>query len=172
MENMKTGRFFSSHSSAAVFLASALILTGFISVAQGQSPPNISVNNYLTSNKVRKGRSVQGVVELQIPTGFHIHSNRPLEKFLIATQLQLEAPKGVRVGAVTYPRAILRSLKFSKNKVALYEGKVVLRFNLTVPASFSGDSVELKGRLRYQSCNDEVCFRPENRDLGFSVKVG
>jgi hypothetical protein len=76
------------------------------------------------------------------------------------------------VGAVTYPRAILRSLKFSKNKVALYEGKVVLRFNLTVPASFSGDSVELKGRLRYQSCNDEVCFRPENRDLGFSVKVG
>jgi len=108
---------------------------------------------------------------VDIPLGFHIHSNRPLEKFLIATQLTIEAPDGVRVGRVSYPRAQLKNLKFSKNRVAVYEGRATMRFTVTVPASYNGDSVDLKGRLRYQSCNDELCFRPENREFNFSAKV-
>jgi hypothetical protein len=40
-----------------------------------------------------------------------------------------------------------------------------------VPASFGSDSVELKARLRYQSCNDEVCFPPQTREITIPVKV-
>lgn len=138
---------------------------------QAQSPPNIRINNYLTSDKVKKGRSVQGVVEIDIPSGFHIHSNRPLEKFLIATQLTIDTPSGLRVSRVSYPRALLKNLKFSKNRVAVFEGRIALRFTVTVPTTYNGDSVDLKGKLRYQSCNDELCFRPENRDFNFSLKV-
>ena len=152
-------------------LSPALILL-FISVSSpAQSPPNIQISNYLKPDSIQKGRRVQGVVEVNIPSGFHIHSNRPLEKFLIATQLNIEAPKGVRVSAVSYPRALLRQLKFSKNKVAVFEGRAIMRFNVTVPASYNGDYVQLKGKLRYQSCNDELCFRPENRDFNFSLRV-
>ena len=147
-----------------------LFLVSAVSVS-AQSPPDIQINNYLKSDQIQKGRSVQGVVELNIPSGFHIHSNRPLEKFLIATQLTIEAPQGVRVSRVIYPRALLRNLKFSKNRVAVYEGRATMRFNVTVPASFNGDSVQLRGKLRYQSCNDDLCFRPENRDMNFYLKV-
>jgi hypothetical protein len=109
--------------------------------------------------------------EMDIPGGFHVHSNRPLEKFLIATQLKVEAPAGVRVSAVSYPRAILRSLKFSKNRVAVFEGRATMRFNVTVPANFGSDSAQLKATLRYQSCNDELCFPPQTRDVWINVKV-
>jgi DsbC/DsbD-like thiol-disulfide interchange protein len=143
----------------------------FVGSSQAQSPPDIRVNNYLTRGSVQKGQSVQGVVEVDIPSGFHIHSNRPLEKFLISTQLTIEAPDGVRVGRVSYPRAQLKNLKFSKNRVAVYEGRVTMRFTVSVPANYNGDSMDLKGKLRYQSCNDEVCFRPENRQFNFSAKV-
>ncbi|HET9785691.1 MAG TPA: protein-disulfide reductase DsbD domain-containing protein, partial [Pyrinomonadaceae bacterium] len=68
-------------------------------------------------------------------------------------------------------RALLRNLKFSKSKVAVYEGRTPMRFNVTVPASFGSDSVELKARLRYQSCNDEVCFPPQTREITIPVKV-
>jgi DsbC/DsbD-like thiol-disulfide interchange protein len=136
-----------------------------------QSAPNIGISGSLSADSVRKGRSAQAVVVMDIPSGFHVHSNRPLEKFLIATQLQVEAPKGVKVGAVVYPRALLRNLKFSKSKVAVYEGRTPMRFNVTVPASFGSDSVELKARLRYQSCNDEVCFPPQTREITIPVKV-
>jgi len=138
--------------------------------ATPQSQPNIGVNGYFSADKVKRGTG-QGVVVMEIPSGFHVHSNRPLEKFLIATQLQIDAPNGVRVGPVVYPRAILRSLKFSKNKVAVYEGKATMRFNVTVDAVFGSGSFELKGRLRYQSCNDELCFPPQTREVKIPFKV-
>ena len=143
----------------------------FAATPSPQAQPNIGVDGYLAGNSVQRGRPAKGVVVLEIPSGFHVHSNRPLEKFLIATQLQIEAPNGVRVGTVVYPRAVLRSLKFSKNKVAVYEGKATMRFNVTVPANFGSDSTEVKARLRYQSCNDELCFPPQTREVKIPIRI-
>ena len=155
-----------------------LLVTSLLSVSatfgatpSPQSAPNIGVSGSLSVDKVRRGRPAQAVVVMEIPSGFHVHSNRPLEKFLIATQLQVEAPKGVRVGPVVYPRALRRNLKFSKSKVAVYEGRTPMRFNVTVPAGFGSDSIEVKARLRYQSCNDEVCFPPQTREVTIPIRI-
>lgn len=153
----------------------AIMLLGlpsnFLATPLPQSPPNIEVNAHLSSNNVRRGRAAQALVVMDIPPGFHVNSSRPLEKFLIATQLQIEAPNGVRVGPVLYPRAVLRTLKFSKSKVSVYEGRATMRINVTVPANFGSESLELKARLRYQSCSDEVCFPPQTRQLTIPIKV-
>lgn len=155
------------------FLAATLLIipAAFYATSLPQSQPNIVVTGNLAGDKALRGRSAQAVVVMDIPAGFHLHSNRPLEKFLIPTQLQIEAPKGVRVGAVIYPRAVLRSLKFSKNKVAVYEGRATMRFNVTVPAAFGADSAELKARLRYQACNDELCFPPQTREVKIPLRI-
>ena len=136
-----------------------------------QSPPNIGVSGHLSVDKVERGRTVQAVVEMDIPSGFHVNSNRPLEKFLIATQLQIQAPLGVRVGTVVYPRPVLRNLKFSKNRVSVFEGHTIMRVNVTVPANFGPSSTELKAQLRYQSCNDDFCFPPQTREVTFPIAV-
>jgi hypothetical protein len=136
-----------------------------------QSAPNIDVSGSTSVDTVRRGRSVQAVVVMDIPSGFHVHSNRPLEKFLIATQLQVEAAKGVRVGPVVYPRALLRNLKFSKSKVAVFEGRTTMRLNVTIPPNFGSDSTEVKARLRYQSCSDEVCFPPQTREVTIPIRI-
>ncbi len=160
------------------FLKSSLLLAivtavsiAFCTEARAQSAPNIQVNNYLSVVKAQRGRTIQGVVEMTIPSGYHVNSSKPLEKFLIATQLTIEGQQRLRVGPVSYPRAVLRSLKFSKNKVSVYEGKAVMRFNISVPADFKGDGAELKTRLRYQSCSDEVCFPPKTQEVKFWVGV-
>jgi thioredoxin:protein disulfide reductase len=158
-------------SRAIIPVALLLLFVGYSGSAAAQSPPNIRINNYFTADNVRKGGSIRGVVEMEIPSGFHVNSSRPFEKFLIPTQLTLETPKGVRVGAVSYPRALSRNLKFSKNKVSVYEGKATMRFNVTVPASYSGESIDIKARLRYQSCNDDLCFPPQTKEMTFSTKI-
>lgn len=153
--------------------ASLLLLlpASFFATPLPQTAPNISVNGSLASNKVGKGRTVKGTIVMDIPSGYHVHSNRPLEKFLIATQLQVEAPRGIKVGPSIYPRPVLRSLKFSKSKVAVFEGRTTIRFNVTVPGNYEGNSAELKGRLRYQSCNDELCFPPQTREVKMWLSV-
>ena len=114
---------------------------------------------------------MQGTIVMDIPSGYHVNSNRPLERFLIATQLQIEAPRGIRVGPMIYPRPLLRSLKFSKNKVSVFEGRTKMRFSVTVPWGFTGNSAELKARLRFQSCNDELCFPPQTREVRMWLNV-
>lgn len=149
----------------ALTTALVLVPANFFATSLPQSAPNISVNGSLASGKIVRGRTVQGTIVMEIPSGYHTHSNRPLEKFLIATQLQIEAPKGVRIGPTRYPRPILRSLKFSKNKVSVFEGRATMRFSVTVPSNFAGNSAELKARLRFQSCNDDLCFPPLTREV-------
>ena len=156
----------------AQFFLIAVVLSfpaTFAATTSPQSAPNIDVSGSV--NTVQRGRPAQAVVVMDIPSGFHVHSNRPLEKFLIATQLQVEASNGVRVGPVIYPRALLRSLRFSKSKVAVFEGRTTMRFNVTVPANFSSDSTEVKARLRYQSCSDEVCFPPQTREVTIPIRI-
>ncbi len=136
-----------------------------------QRPPDIRVNSFLATDKAQKGRAVQVAVVMDIPSGFHVNSNKPLSKFLIATELKLEAPKAIRVGPVTYPRALLRKFKFSEDQLSVYEGRAIMRFNVTVPAGFDSGSTELKARLRYQSCNDELCFPPQTRELTVPIEV-
>lgn len=143
----------------------------FFVTAAPQSAPNIPVTGSLSPSKIARGRTAQGTIVMEVPSGYHANSNRPLEKFLIPTQLTVEAPGGVRVGPVTYPRALLRSLKFSKSKVSVFEGRATMRFNVTVLRSFSGNSAELKARLRFQSCNDDTCFPPQTREVKLWLNV-
>ena len=155
----------------AITTALLLLPANFFIVAAPQSAPNIPVTGSLSPNKVARGRTAQGTIVMDVPSGYHVNSNRPLERFLIATQLTVEAPNGVRVGPVTYPRALLRSLKFSKSKVSVFEGRTSMRFSVTVPRNFSGNSAELKARLRFQSCNDDTCFPPQTREVKLWLNV-
>jgi thiol:disulfide interchange protein DsbD len=153
-----------------ILTAAFIVIAGsFYSIA-AQSPPHINVNARLASNNVARGRSVQASVVMDIPSGYHVNSNKPLEKFLIATQLKVEAPEGIRVGTVFYPRAVLRKFKFSKGNVSVFERRAIMRFNLAVPSNISG-SKEVKLKVRYQSCNDEVCFPPQTKELNLWLNV-
>lgn len=149
----------------ALTIALLLVPASSFATPGPQSAPNIPVNGSLASDKTQRGRTVQGTIVMDIPSGYHVNSNRPLEKFLIPTQVQIEAPKGIQVGPIVYPRPLLRSLKFSKNKVSVFEGRTTIRLSVTVPRSFTGNSAELKARLKYQSCNDDLCFPPQSREV-------
>lgn len=133
--------------------------------------PNIGINGFLALDKVQRGRTVQAAVVMSIPSGYHVNSNSPGNKFSIATVLKIDAPGSLRVGAVSYPRAQLRKFSFSEDRIAVYEGRAVLRFNITVPASYQIGVAQLRLRLKYQSCTDEVCFPPATRDITLPVTI-
>lgn len=142
-----------------------------ISAATPAPEPNISVIGYFSTDKAQRGRPARVSIVIDIPSGYHINSNRPLETYLIATSVKVEPENGLRSGAVTFPRPLLRTFKFSKKQLSVYEGQVRLKFNVTVPANYSDDSAKVKARVRLQSCNDEVCFPPKNYDVNLKIDV-
>jgi thiol:disulfide interchange protein DsbD len=136
-----------------------------------QSASDVNVNGSIAPGKIKKGRVARATVIVDIPNGLHVQSSRPLDKYLIATKLDVETPSGIKAGPVSYPRAVMRNLKFSKSAVAVYEGRAVLRFNVTVPQNYNGSSGEIKGKLRFQACNDESCFPPVTREVKMWLNV-
>ncbi|HEV8368397.1 MAG TPA: protein-disulfide reductase DsbD domain-containing protein [Pyrinomonadaceae bacterium] len=136
-----------------------------------QSSSDVQVDGVVKPDKVAKGRTVRASVTMNIPSGLHVQSSKPLDKFLVATKLDVETPSGMKVGPISYPRALMRKLKFSKANVAVYEGQAVIRFNVTVPVNYSGGSGEIKGKLRFQACNDDSCFPPLTREVKMWLNV-
>jgi thioredoxin:protein disulfide reductase len=137
----------------------------------GQSASDVNVSGSIAPDKVKKGRVVRASVVMEIPKGLHVQSSKPLDKYLIATKLDVETPSGMTTGPISYPRPVMRNLKFSKGAVAVYEGRAILRFNVTVPANYGGSSGEIKGKLRFQACNDESCFPPVTREVKMWLNV-
>lgn len=155
----------------SLFFILLMPVTFYSNPAPPQSAADVNVSGSVAPDKVKKGRVVRASVVLDIPSGLHVQSNKPLDKFLVPTKLDVETPSGMQVGPVSYPRAVLRKLKFSKGDVAVFEGRATLRFNVTVPANYSGGSGEIKGKLRFQACNDESCFPPITREVKMWLNV-
>jgi thiol:disulfide interchange protein DsbD len=154
----------------SLLLVTVVVLL-FVGTVAAQSSADVNVAGTLAPDKVKKGRIVRATVTMDIPAGLHVQSSKPLDKFLVATKLDVETPSGMQTGPISYPRALMKKLKFSKSTVAVYEGKAIIRFNVTVPANYSGGSGEIKGKLRFQACNDDSCFPPVTREVKMRLYV-
>ena len=161
----------SKHSRIFSLIVLLLIPATLYSKPAPQSSSDVNVTGSIAPAKIKKGRNVRATVVMDIPAGLHVQSNKPLDKYLVPTKLDIETPSGMSVGPISYPRPLMRKLKFSKNSVAVYEGKAMIRFNVTVPANYSGGSGDIKGKLRFQACNDESCFPPVTREVKMWLNV-
>src|ERR1041384_5468162 len=155
----------------SLFVILLIPVTFYSNPVPPQSAADVNVSGAIAPDKIKKGRVVRATVTMEIPNGLHVQSNKPLDKFLVPTKLDVETPSGMQVGPVSYPRAVMRNLKFSKGSVAVYEGRATLRFNVTVPTNYSGGSGEIKGKLRFQACNDGSCFPPITREVKMWLNV-
>jgi hypothetical protein len=120
---------------------------------------------------VQRGRTVQAAVVMEIPRDFHVNSNKPLGKYVRPTSLKISAVSGIKIGPVSYPRGVTRKFSFSEEQLSVYEGRVVMRFNVTIPPGFQMGVTQITARVLYQSCSNEVCFQPETRSISMPIAV-
>src|SRR5713101_487413 len=141
-------------------------------VARAQTtPPKINVKLVLAGQRVQRGRAVSASLILEIPSGYHVNAHDPVSRFALPTKIEVEAPSGVKIGPVSYPRAIVRRFTFSEDRLGVYESRAVIRFSIMVPSNQPAGKTEIKTRLSYQSCSDEVCFPPMKREISVSFTV-
>lgn len=106
----------------------------------------------------RSGDDVHGVVTAAILSGWHINSVKPLDEFVIATELKLD-PATADLVRADFPPHELKDFTFSGGKkLAVYEGKIDIPFE----AKLKSGATTIKATLRYQACNDSVCLPPKS----------
>ncbi len=160
---------FARRASRFFFLA-LLLVTTHAAATSARAQAKVGINGVFAADRAQQGRAVQAAVVLDVPEGYHINANKA-GRFGIPTVLKIQAPDGIRIGPVTYPRAVQRRLGFANEPLSLYEGRAVMRFNVTVPPNFRTGNTELRASVRYQSCNNEVCFPPTTREVTLPLNV-
>jgi hypothetical protein len=135
---------------------------------------NIGVNGFFSVDRAQQGTSFQAAVVMDIPGGLHVNSNRPLGKYAVPTVVKVDAPRGFRITPVSYPRGSVRTFRFGgsdESRLAVYEGRTIFRFNVSVPAGQPFGVETVRVSVRFQSCTDEVCYPPATRNLELAIGV-
>ena len=153
------------------FFFTAILSLVFVFLAGNLAETNAQTVNVSGSiGTVKRGGSIKGSVVLNIPGALHVNSNRPNSEYAIPTTVSLST-KGGKVGGAIYPRGKNRKFSFSDEVINVYEGRTTINFNLTVPANYSGDTVNVRAVVRYQACTDEVCYPPKSQTVNLTARI-
>ena len=151
----------------------ALILVGTLAVAaMGQSSGKVvQAKAEQDGYRVKPGGTLQAGVVIDIDSGYHINSNRPLDKFLVGTTFKIEPQAGLSAGRVVYPKPKMQKFSFSEKPMSVYEGRAILKFAIRALPGASPGAHKVQGKLTIQACNNEQCLRPQTISVEVPIEV-
>lgn len=151
-----------------VLFAFFIALTTTASLA---APPKITadVSAAFNVSHLRAGDSAAIAIVVDIPQGLHSQSNTPLESSLIPLVATLQSGP-VKVQRVAYPAPTIENYP-QLGKVSVYTGKVIVYAFVEVPGDGAHGPVTIAGKVRYQLCDEQACFRPQTTDFSISTTI-
>ena len=150
--------------------AGLVLLCGLANPAAAQ-PPDVVINPVVETDAVHPGTTAHVALEVTLDPGYHVNSNTPLDDLLIPTVLTLDPPAGMSLEGVAFPEAILLEQVGVAEPLAVFEEEFLIGAALTVDAALAPGAYAIPGTLRYQACNDRMCFNPTNAQVRFDLTV-
>jgi hypothetical protein len=137
----------------------------------GRKTPSVTVSPAPAATAIR-GKATTVELRFHVGSGFHINSNKPAADYLIPTTLKLDVPTDIVVGKITYPPGEQMSFAFAPDeKLSVYSGEFDLSVQVRPLASVLPSKYEIRGRLKYQACDNAACYPPKQLPVNFQVKV-
>ncbi len=126
---------------------------------------------------IRQGIIRRLVVRCELDPGMHIYGE-PVPEGMVPTSLTLSGPDGLEFGEPELPPTETLHLESMGIELPVWSGTV----DLVVPFYPTGvlasetrpldqDSVEIEVTVRYQACNDDVCYPPTSETLTLKLAL-
>jgi DsbC/DsbD-like thiol-disulfide interchange protein len=148
----------------------ALLLAGTVRAAQGpvfepeasaRAPARLAVAMTTEAPAGLPGRPITLRLDMLPATGIHVYA--PGNPDYIPVSVTLSAPAGVQVQRPVYPAGEDYVFGELKEIVKVYSRAFQVRQQIVVTpaaAKAAGGSLTIAGTVRYQACDDKVCFPP------------
>lgn len=104
-------------------------------------------------------------------SGLHVNSNEPLEDFLIPTILTLEPPDGISLEGLAWPKPVMLEQQGAEKPLAVFEEEFVIGAAFALADDLAPGQYTVPGRLRYQACDERMCYIPTSALLEFQLTV-
>ena len=97
-------------------------------------------------------------LRFRVQDGFHINSHTPKDELLIPTAVRFNTGGVVKVVSQQYPKGSTFRLPLGSGETLdVYQGEFRVSVGVVVPKGSS----TLIGELKYQACDNAVCFPPK-----------
>ena len=106
------------------------------------------------------GESKDLEISVTVAEGFHVQANPAANEFLIPLELELESDQELEVGEVRYPPAEIYRWNGTEEDLLTYEGTFAVTVSIRAQDSAASRTQNVRGRLRYQACDDRSCRPP------------
>lgn len=150
-----------------IAIAGAMLMLALIGTVRAQNP--VFVHVAATSPKsAAPGTPFTLVVTVTIDKDYHIQGNNAKDPY-IPTVVTIGPVKGVTIGKIVYPPAVKK--EFSGELLPVYEKKVEIKATLTADKGVKPGKITLPVSVKYQGCNDKVCYPPSTLKAEATVEV-
>jgi thiol:disulfide interchange protein len=120
---------------------------------------------------VRAGGPVRLALKVSLPEGLHTQSNTPRDPTLIPTEFTVDAPPGIRVDEVVFPPSTDLKQTGQDQPLAVFEREFAIGVQVTLASSVPAGDLLLPAHLRYQACDENVCYPPMTEDLQWTLHI-
>ena len=157
----------------ALLVAAGLLVVGAaVPVLRAQGPKLDAVLTPLVdSSALRAGSTVRLAMRVVLAPELHVQSNTPRDPGFIPTVLTVDAPAGITVEELVYPVATDLTQEGLDEPLAVYGHDFVVGVRVTVAPDVALGTTVISARVRYQACNNTVCFRPITAAQPWIVEV-
>jgi thiol:disulfide interchange protein DsbD len=131
----------------------------------------VEITPLVESDGVRSGTTVRAALKVALPEGFHVQSNKPRDPSLIATELAVEGPSGIQLDELVFPKAVDFPQEGLDQPLLVFDREFTIGVRLALPANLPPGEVTVPARLRYQACDDKMCYAPSNAQASWTLKV-
>ncbi|MBT7445379.1 MAG: DUF255 domain-containing protein [Methylococcales bacterium] len=149
-----------------ILLAASQLNNGEIGNVQYAANGHLRIQ---TETIVKDNNAVTLRLTLKHDSGWHSNSHKPLDKALIATQINLVAnnpfAENWHIQQQNYPHGEHVSLTFSEQPLSVYQGTTHIEILLTPKDVNNTTNRLIPLSLTFQNCSDELCLPPETVTL-------
>jgi len=147
------------------------LIVSLPALVTGQSRPRATVTPLVSAEGVQAGRSIYLALQVTLPPALHVQSDAPRDPSFIPTALTVMPPDGFTVDALFYPAASELKQEGLPEPLVVFGHEFVTGARLAVRSGVTPGEFTIPGRLRYQACDDKVCYAPATAQFEWRVRV-
>ncbi len=130
----------------------------------------VQVYSVISYSELRPGETYPAAAVVSIVPEWHINSSAPYQDWLIPAELTFDSLPQATPHGIVYP--VGGEAFLLEEKMSVYDGRVIVYFQVTVAADAAPGDVILPVQFTYQPCNDKECRPPETTDADLRFSIG
>jgi DsbC/DsbD-like thiol-disulfide interchange protein len=158
-------------------LGLALIAAAVVQAATPTETKHLTMAVSSPAVAVAPGTRVSLTLDVTPKPTMHVYA--PGQKGFVPMSLTIQAAPEITTGAVQFPRAEKLRLNPGDDAQLVYSKPIRIAQDVTVAttpalldrARTPGATVTVKGTLRYQACDDTICYVPVNVPVAWTIAL-